>query len=310
MKTIISKDTLWKGILEDFVEEFIQFFFPDLIAAIDWAKPMIALDKELQQLSVENKSKKRLADKLFKVFLQDGTEQWILIHVEAQGYHDEDLPKRMFQTFYRLQDRYQKPIVSLIIYTNKNKSQHHQSYHYQRYGMELIYKFHTFSLVDHTPEMLQNRNGIFAIILEAAWYDLLDKSITDEERLAQKIAIARKILKLEYSKKKLQYLLDFVKFYVQFKEDDNFSKFDEITLKGNQPMGIRQAIIEEVKEQGIVQGVEQGIEQGKMEKAMVTIKNLYMRGFNTSDISEIVDIAPSRVEEIINQIRAEQNAKA
>lgn len=33
--------------------------------------------------------------KLFKVWLNDGSEQWLLIHIEIQGDYDKDLPERM-----------------------------------------------------------------------------------------------------------------------------------------------------------------------------------------------------------------------
>ena len=37
-----------------------------------------------------------------KVRLKDGTEEWLLIHVEVQGTHEEDFDRRMFRYFYRL----------------------------------------------------------------------------------------------------------------------------------------------------------------------------------------------------------------
>ncbi|MCB0634397.1 MAG: hypothetical protein KDD15_31910, partial [Lewinella sp.] len=80
---MISKDTLWKGIIEDLVEEFIQFFFPDYIHQIDFSKGFVFLDKELDQLSSYSASRLRHADKLFKAWLKEGSEQWFLVHVEV-----------------------------------------------------------------------------------------------------------------------------------------------------------------------------------------------------------------------------------
>ena len=174
MNTVISKDTLWKGIIEDLADEFIQYFFPKIVSDIDWRQPITPLDKELEQLFPENKSPKRHADKLLKVTLKDGSENWILIHAEAQGYRDNQFPERMFQTFYRLFDRYNKRITTLVIYTNKDKKAHFDKYHYQFLDTELFYRFNTFSLVDQTPKKLQSSENIFALILETAWYDLFN----------------------------------------------------------------------------------------------------------------------------------------
>ena len=35
-------------------------------------------------------------DKLLKVRLLDGTDQWLYIHIEVQMRYDPDLPKRLF----------------------------------------------------------------------------------------------------------------------------------------------------------------------------------------------------------------------
>jgi len=42
-------------------------------------------------------SQTRYVDKLVKVYQRDGKEEWILVHVEVQGYHDKLFPARMFE---------------------------------------------------------------------------------------------------------------------------------------------------------------------------------------------------------------------
>ena len=306
MPTTISKDTLWKGIIEDFINEFIQFFFPDLALQIDFSQKIIALDKELEQLTPQNDSQKRFADKLFRVFLKDGEEQWLLIHVEAHGYHDQSLPLRMFQTYYRLQDRYQRPVIALVIYTDENRVGHYRQYQDTRYGTELLYRFYTFVLLDNPPEKLQQHQNIFALILEAAWHNLRNEKQTDDERLKHKSSIVRRLLKTGYSKERLKRLINFVKYYVQFKEPKYLIKFEKEIIKGREPMGITESIIAEVTKQGIKQGIEQGIEQG----AITTIKNLLLHKFSAQKIAEIVDLPLSKVETIIRQIQAADTAKA
>jgi hypothetical protein len=45
---------------------------------------------------------KRLADVLVKVFLKDGSEKWLLIHIEVQGYYEKEFGRRMFIYNYRI----------------------------------------------------------------------------------------------------------------------------------------------------------------------------------------------------------------
>lgn len=94
---MVDKDTLWKGIIEDLIEDFLHFFFPEYVDQIDFERGFAFLDKELEQLSPQSESIRRHADKLIKAYLKDGTEQWFLIHVEVQGYADEHFALRMFQ---------------------------------------------------------------------------------------------------------------------------------------------------------------------------------------------------------------------
>lgn len=71
----------------------------------------------MQQILPANESGRRYADKLVKIFI-NGKEQWLLIHIEIQGYYDKDFDQRMFNTYYRILDKYQKPISALAIFTD------------------------------------------------------------------------------------------------------------------------------------------------------------------------------------------------
>ncbi|MED4313564.1 hypothetical protein P9210_13670 [Heyndrickxia coagulans] len=65
---------------------------------IDWDKPPDDLDKEFQKLNPDGKSRDREADGLFKVYLKNGSEQWILVHIEVQGGKILVLQKECFNT--------------------------------------------------------------------------------------------------------------------------------------------------------------------------------------------------------------------
>lgn len=68
--THISKDTLWKGIIEDLFDDFLLYFFPNwTVQTVDFSKSFQFLDKELDEIypKPEN-NQKRYADKLVKVF--------------------------------------------------------------------------------------------------------------------------------------------------------------------------------------------------------------------------------------------------
>ena len=58
---------------------------PKLNEQIDFDKGYEFLDGELNRIKIKSKSRNRRSDKLVKVYLKDGTEQYLLIHIEIQG---------------------------------------------------------------------------------------------------------------------------------------------------------------------------------------------------------------------------------
>jgi hypothetical protein len=99
-------DSSWKAVLERYFPQFLEFFFPQIHAEIDWQRGWEFLDKELQQVVRDAELGKRLVDKLVKVWRLDGTETFVLIHIEVQGQVDARFAERMFEYHYRLRDRY------------------------------------------------------------------------------------------------------------------------------------------------------------------------------------------------------------
>src|SRR5580704_6618759 len=108
-------DGPWKEALEHFLEWFLALCFPEVHAAIDWSRGYESLDKEFQQIVRDARVRKRLADKLFKVWRNDGTEAWLLVHVEVQGRREKTFPERMYVYGYRIYDRYRRQVASLAV---------------------------------------------------------------------------------------------------------------------------------------------------------------------------------------------------
>ena len=44
-----------------------------------------------------------------------GREQWVLLHVEVQAQRDPHFPRRMFDYYSRICQRYNRPVASLAI---------------------------------------------------------------------------------------------------------------------------------------------------------------------------------------------------
>ena len=77
-------DSPWKEAIEVYFESFIEFCFPEIHKDINWSRGYESLDTELREVLRDAETGNRLADKLVKVYLNDGKEIVVLIHLEIQ----------------------------------------------------------------------------------------------------------------------------------------------------------------------------------------------------------------------------------
>jgi hypothetical protein len=161
-------DTPWKEVLDLYFEPSLSFFFAEAHADIDWGRGCESLDKELQQIVREGELGRRLVDKLVKVWLKSGQEQWVLIHVEVQTSEEADFAKRMYVYNYRLFDRYNREVVSLAVLGDSQSRWHPDSFAYGRWGTHAELRFSVAKLLDYAgdvPALEANPNPFAAVVL-------------------------------------------------------------------------------------------------------------------------------------------------
>jgi len=223
---MLTKDKLWKAVFEDFFPEAILFFFPDFFPKINWARGFEMLDKELKELFNDSMGNERRADLLVKVWLLDGTEQWLLFHIEVQGYFDKDFPKRMFIYYYRLTERYEVPIAALALLTDANKDWRPDCYISKCLDTELRYSYPVFKLLDYRPQDFDTGNNPWAIVMKTA-LSALEPDQDDDSLLQVKTGLYRELREAGHSAGKVRSMFQFIKYYVQFGKKEYFPKFDK-----------------------------------------------------------------------------------
>ncbi|WP_442598672.1 hypothetical protein [Neobacillus sp. D3-1R] len=166
----IDYDGLWKKLIQELFEEFVMFFATDLYEDIDFLKEPEFLQQELFQELIQEKKGKQVADQIVKVFLKNGDEKWILIHIEVQGGRDQDFSRRMFRYYYRIFDKYERDIVAIALLTDESKHFRPNVYQRSSHGTVLTYRYNIYKFIDHSEdELLQSRNP-FAIAVLAGKY--------------------------------------------------------------------------------------------------------------------------------------------
>ena len=208
-------DSPWKMALEFYFEEFLGLLFPAINEQVDWSKGYSFLNTELQQITPDADSGRRHADKLIKVYSKDGSETWVLIHVEVQGEPEEAFAERMFIYQYRLRDRYNMDVVSLAVLTDTRKSFRPTSFRYQRWGCELTFTFPTAKLIDWEARWaeLEASNNVFALVVMA---QIQAKRVKDgATRKHVKVALIRLLYERGYNREQVVQLFIIIDWMLQ-----------------------------------------------------------------------------------------------
>lgn len=293
--------------MEDLFDDFLQFYFPKSVELIDFKKKFIFLDKELEQLfpNTQDEFNPKYVDKLVKVFTKEGKEEWILIHIEVQGSTDKHFARRMYTYHYRILDKYNKPITALAILTDKNKSFKPSVYEYEFLGTSVRYQFNTYKVLEANSEELEASNNPFATIINVVKTALKKGSIPDETLLNLKIDLVKKLLIKSFDKNKIRNILQFLKLYIRFDNQELINKFDtelEHLTNKSTTMGLEEFVLDRAKRMGLKEGIEQGIEKGLekvKEKTYLFTKNLLENtDFTEEKIASFADVEIKFVREV------------
>ena len=87
-------DQLFKKLLENFLKDFLELFFPDVAERLDFGTVQF-LDKELTTDFPRGTT--REVDVAAKVGTQQGEPEIVLVHVEVQARPEKDFGRRMFE---------------------------------------------------------------------------------------------------------------------------------------------------------------------------------------------------------------------
>jgi len=286
-------DNPWKQVIEDFFPDFLEFFFPQAYAVIDWTRGYEFLDKELQQLEADAEIGRRLVDKVAKVWLLDGEEAWVLIHVEVQGYYEKKFPQRIYEYNYRLFDKYNKQVISLAILADESESWRPSSYGYSLGGCRLSLEFPVVKILDYQTQwqMLEESSNPFAMVVMAHLQTKATHS-NPQNRLDWKLRLVRMLFCKGYEREKIINLFRFIdwimllpfeltrNFKAELKREEEENKMRYVT-----------SIERLAKEEGKIEGKMEGKIEGKIENAQENIvKILQIRfGSGTEQVVEVIN---------------------
>lgn len=317
MSLLISKDLLWKAVIEELSTEFLEYFFQDYIDLIDLTRRPEFLDTELQKISRGLRKGKRIADRLMKVWMKDGSEQWFLIHVEVQSQADNTLNHRMFTYYYRILDKYEKELTALVI-KNYMGGAPLGIYNREFMGTTIEYRFRTFDTFLSYEQNISNDNNLFSFILQSVYLDI--KFAQNDLTLgAEKIKLIKRFLTFKpYSKEKMRVIANFIQDYIRLYDENLEQKIEESiekVLKNATVMGMDELYQMYIKkaekigtkkgykkgmELGMEKGMEKGIEKGEINALIRTVLRANANGYSLSEICLLTDLSEVEILEILH----------
>ncbi|MBK9459289.1 MAG: hypothetical protein IPN94_07605 [Sphingobacteriales bacterium] len=207
---VIDFDARWKELIHSFTEDFIAFFLPTLYPLVDFTKPPEFLEQELQKLFPnEELAGKKISDKLIRLYLKDGQEWFVLVHIEVEGDAPTAYSKEVFKYYYRILDRHEVDITTIVVYVGDKVPKHHNIYTRSFHGTELIFKFNTYIVKKQDPANLLASDNVFALAILANLYVLQSKNQFDK-RFAFKYQLLDLLLQKNYPKQTIKELFVFI----------------------------------------------------------------------------------------------------
>lgn len=256
-------DSPWKEALECFFQSFLQLLYADIHKAIDWQRPFMFLDKELQKVTRNSHTGRRHADKLVKVWFRDGMERWLLIHVEVQGGRDATFAERMFVYYHRIRDHYRMDVISLAVLADTDPRYRPDSFETLIAGSGVHFRFRTVKLLDFEQRMneLLGSDNPFALLVAA---QLTAKRVKDgRQRVDSLIGFYRLAARQRLDRELIARLLVFLEWLVALPPGIESYYTEQVDLLEEEDAMPYVSILERrAIERGIQKGIEKGIEQG------------------------------------------------
>ncbi|MEQ5803222.1 hypothetical protein [Halomonas sp. H10-9-1] len=289
-------DSPWKEALEHYFPQFLELLLPEMHRDIDWQRPHEFLDKELQQVVRDSETGRRHTDKLVKVFTLDGSETWVLVHVEVQGKADRHFNARMFRYYYRLQDKYpQRRITSVAILTDKGS--HRAVGHHEQMLWQTRLSF-TFPVVDlqrwqQDQSSLENSSNPFAVVVLTQLEAHRTKG-DDNARLVSKFSLMKRLYRRGYSRSEVLELLRLIDWMLALppeleeKLGAQMARFEE---------EVKMSYVTSFERIAEKRGMQRGMQQGEVSgRAQMLLKLLVLK----------FDELPASIESKVSQAGTEE----
>ena len=294
-----SNDGLLKGAFEETFIDFLRFIYPDADSLFDFSKELVFMDKELNAIFPDREQQKgaREADLLVKIYLLTGKIKWILIHTELEGGSDAGLGFRCYQYHYRILDRYQIPVETIVVYTGDRNQRRPSKYHYEGIKTSLVFNFSSCHIFDYEEQELLGMQNPFALILLACQKSLLEGKIAEDVLGRDRLIIAKALINCGYSHDRIMALLGFLKNFIYIKDQEINRIFDQ-QIEQISGGTITMGVIEAIRKQEREEGERRGKLEGEYQKSLEIARNMKNEGMSLAQIMRFTKLSAEELKKL------------
>lgn len=285
----VVDDATWKAYTDDKERLRLLVWHADraLHDAIDWEREVVPLDKELAQIAPKGETGVQIVDKLLRVYLKDGSEEWILIHIEIQSSPDVNFEERLFAYYVAIWLRYRRRVVSIAILADDNPNWRPSRYEQTIGQFQVLFKFPTVKLIDLDEQSLIDAGDAASLILAAFIRATRTKNKADL-RYQARIELTKIALDRGYNEDEVKQILLFMERAMKLPAELE-EQYEKILKEYTSPSGMtmltsieRKAIERGLRRgyrrgerRGEQRGLEKGIAQGLQQAIITSLKELY-----------------------------------
>ena len=271
-------DNLWKEVLDDFLERFMLLTFEDYHAEIDWDKGYLSLDKEMIEVSEQAGFGSQSADKLFKVFLKDGSESLLLLHIEVQNYKDENFAHRVYDYNDLIGRKYNLEVESFAVLSDPDPNFRPSFYLRQRKRKRLLFEFEMVKLLDwwqRWQELEQSDNPFALVVMAHLKTQQLKRRPIELKEM--KIQLIRLLFERGFSREYVIKLFRTIGSVVRLPPDmqAEFQTQVRSEFYGKEKIVRLSSFEREAQEKGLKQGRQEGLQEGMLTFALPWIEQRF-----------------------------------
>jgi len=296
-------DSAWKEVIEKLFEQFLEFFFPELHAAIDFGKKIEFLDTGMRPIDPFSDMGDRASDVLVKVHLKDGTYSYIFlfIHFEVQGQPLAHFMQKMYIYNYRTFDKRIQagvPVISAAIFTDDNENYRPDEYAVNFCGFELrmkipIVKIIDFKLKKELKEKLETSTNPMALVIKAQLKSLEVNKADDNIKFNVAKELIRECYKQGYSKKAVHTLVKFIEWVIRLSKTLEKRLKEEIKkIEEEFKMPYLASWERTAKREGKI--------EGKKEEKLETAKRMLLNDFSVEQVITATGLTEKEIKELLN----------